>query len=229
MLARIFKLLFNKKTKPEEPIKMKTPLYTEQGIQVFQDGNVLEFTAGMMIDGDGANGQGGSGHGVYAPTGSGLKPLDYLANGGEPGNWWGLATNSQGIPIVQGKDDPAPGYYVSTTSLKIPGYKHGNPFREVDSESVPFIVVSRKIIKAVPGIVLGCRCTIKDIKTGKEIEAVAADVGPRLGEASIAAAKAFGVPSSPKNGGTKEPRFIYTVYTGIAANVNGVTYKLQAS
>jgi hypothetical protein len=33
-----------------------------------------------------------------------------------PGNWWALVTRN-GRPIVQGADDPAPGFYVSTTTL----------------------------------------------------------------------------------------------------------------
>lgn len=80
------------------------------------------------------------------------------------------------------------------------------------------------------GVVLGCKATVKDIQTGKILEASGVlDFGPKakLGEASIACAKFFGIPSSPKHGGTPEKRFIYTFFPGIPAVINGVTYQLQ--
>ena len=71
---------------------------------------------------------------------------------------------------------------------------------------------------------------MKDIKTGKVLNAAGVlDFGPKakLGEASIACAKFFDIPSSPKHGGTNEKRFVYTFFPGIAAVINGVTYQLQ--
>jgi hypothetical protein len=44
--------------------------------------------------------------------------LDFLANAGSTGRWGGLVTDSKGEPVVQGENDPAPGYYVSLTSLQ---------------------------------------------------------------------------------------------------------------
>ena len=79
-------------------------------------------------------------------------------------------------------------------------------------------------------MVLGCKATVEDTKTGKILKAAGVlDFGPRtkLGEASIACAEFFGVPSSPKDGGTSEKRFIYTFFPGIPAVINGVTYQLQ--
>lgn len=38
------------------------------------------------------------------------------ANAGRPDNWWGIVTR-HGEPVIQGANDPAPGCYVSTTSL----------------------------------------------------------------------------------------------------------------
>src|SRR6185436_7607262 len=49
------------------------------------------------------------------------------------------------------------------------------------------------------GVVLGCKATIEDTKTGKILKAAGVlDFGPRakLGEASIACAQFFGIPSS---------------------------------
>lgn len=85
------------------------------------DGSIV-FMGRLTVDADGAPK-------AYHPVGS--KGLDALANGGEPGNWWALATDavdargrptcmSAGKPIVQGPDDPAPGFYVSRSTMTCP-------------------------------------------------------------------------------------------------------------
>ena len=179
------------------------------------DGSYTTGPSPMAIDGDGANGQ--SSLPVYAPAG---KPsLDYLANAGGPGNWYGIVTHPNGAPVIQGADDPCPGAYVSATSYMHKGRSRTDPRAYVDSASVIYIVLPSHWRKEAEGIVLGCKATVLDTKTGKETDAVVADFGPRakLGEASIACANFFGVPSSPKNGGTDSKRFIYTFFPGVAA------------
>lgn len=186
---------------------------------ILHDDGRVSFTGEATINGDGSPRN-------YAPVGFG-RPLDYLANAGSPGNWWGIATDSAGKPIIQGKDDPFPGYYVSTTALKIPGYKHGDPRREVDSEKYPAIVVPRQLVPAVGPVVLGCKARVTDTKTGKSVEGVVFDIGPKthLGEVSIAAAKALGIPADPKKGGSSAKRFLYELWPGIPAE----GFKLQPS
>jgi hypothetical protein len=69
------------------------------------------YEAGMAIDADGAPK-------AYHPEDKGL---DSLSNAGQPGDWYGIVTDSgdrDGNPIIQGSDDPAPGFYVSPTSLQ---------------------------------------------------------------------------------------------------------------
>jgi hypothetical protein len=64
----------------------------------------------MAIDADWANGQTG-GVPVYAPRGFTPSPLDFLANAGEPGNWFGVVTDTNrpdGRPVKQKDGDPAP-------------------------------------------------------------------------------------------------------------------------
>jgi hypothetical protein len=167
----------------------------------------------MAIDGDGARN-------IYGPPGT--SPLDYLANAGHPGNWYGVVTDNgqpNGDPVIQGPDDPYPGYYVSATSYKHADFERKDPRAYVDSNAVPFIVLPSHWRKAVAGVVLGCKAQITDTETGIMLGAVVADFGPKAktGEASIAAAKFFGVPHSPKNGGTDEKRFNYQFWPGIAA------------
>jgi hypothetical protein len=186
----------------------------------------------MQIDGDGANGQTG-GVPVYAPQGFTPAPLDFLANAGGPGNWFGVVTATgpaNGTPVKQGKNGPAPGAYVSATSYRWPTLSRIDPLAYVDAASVPYIVLPSHWRKLAVGVVLGCKATVKDTKTGKILNAAGVlDFGPRakLGEASIACAKFFGIPSSPKDGGTSEKRFIYTFFPGVPAVINGVTYQLQ--
>lgn len=187
-------------------------LFSVKERSVNWDGSCASFVGQLTIDAD------GSPH-AYAPLKSGLPALDYLGNAGYPGNWWGIAVNSHGVPYIQTKSDPAPGFYVSTTSLKIKGFNNGDPRREVNSELVPFIVVPSPLIGAVKPVVMGCKAKLTDTLTGKWVDGVVADAGPatHLGEASIAAAKALSIPSNPKNGGSEDYRFLYQLWPGIPA------------
>ena len=93
------------------------------------------------------------------------------------------------------------------------------------------------IIKGVAGVVMGCRAVVTNTKNNKSVEAVVADGGPsnKLGEISLACAKAIGVPAGegakhPANsGGIDASSHVihYRLFPGVAAVVNGVTYPLQ--
>lgn len=185
------------------------------GVDVLWDGRVIKWTAGMQIDAD------GSPH-AYHPQNIGL---DHIRNAGSPGNWYGVVTDSQGEPVVQGPNDPAPGYYVSPTTYQHRQFKARDPRRYADSEKVPYVVVPGKIRKGVPPIVIGCRATVKNLRTGKEVVAVVADSGPsnKIGEGSIALAKALGINANARTGGTDERIIEYRLYPGEAAQ----GYELQ--
>ena len=180
------------------------------------------FVAGMTIDADGANGHDGSGRAAYGPPGT--QPLDYLANAGHEGNWWGIVTVN-GRPVVQHNGDPAPGYYISTTSYQREGLAITDPDRYLDSATEMFIVLPKHWWTMMPGIVLGCRATVLDSLTGREAECIVGDFGPRshIGEGSIALAKFFGLNADPKQGGVESKRFTYTFYPGISLD----GYELQ--
>lgn len=182
-------------------------------VTLYDDGRV-DFIGGMSIDADG-------GRRTYAPRGSGLPALDYLANAGEPGNWYGLVCDAHGNPVL------APsGYYVSPTTYRRREYPATDPRAYLDPESECFAVFPGPLRRLVRPVVLGCAVVIEDIKTGRQLRAVAGDAGPatHLGEASILCAIGFGVNPSPKHGGTDEKRFRYTFYPGVAAP----GYELQA-
>jgi hypothetical protein len=97
-------------------------------------------------------------------------------------------------------DDPAPGFYISTTSLEDPNYKREDTRRYVNAEAINFIVLPGRLGL---GAKLGDFAVVIHPETGVHAYAVYADVGPanKIGEASITLANALGIPSSPKSGG----------------------------
>lgn len=184
------------------------------------DGSYTSPVAAMAIDADGANGQ--SSAPVYAPVGYVPAPLDYLANAGGPGNWYGVVTNngqSSGHPIIQKDTDPAPGAYVSATSYKHKDKDRTDPRAYVDANAVVYIVLPSHWRMQAKGVVLGCRAEVHDTKTGKTIAAAVLDFGPKgkIGEASMACAREFGISDSPKHGGTEEKRFVFSFWPDQAA------------
>jgi hypothetical protein len=114
--------------------------------------------------------------------------------------------------------------FQDATSLRLDG-------KSLSAEVDRYFVVPPAIIRAVPGIVLGCQGHAKNLSNGKESDMVAGDIGPRrkLGEGSIALAEALGIPSSPIDGGTSERIVCVTLWPGKAAVVDGKKYALQAS
>jgi hypothetical protein len=134
-----------------------------------------------------------------------------------------------GKAAIQGPDYPSPGSFISKTAYRFPDVPSDSPYAYVDSATVPFIVVPPLIINAVGPVVLGCRARAKNQSNGRVVECMVGDVGPRtkLGELSIAAAAALGIPSSPRTGGTNSRIVMYELWPGQQAGVNGVTFRLQ--
>lgn len=111
--------------------------------------------------------------------------------------------------------------FQSDTSLHF----NGSP---LDSDQVRYIVVPPAILEGVPEIVLGCQAfaTYGD----RCFSAVVGDIGPRkkLGEISIALARALGIPCSPTTGGVPSG-VAFQVRPGVPADVDGVIFNLQPS
>lgn len=104
--------------------------------------------------------------------------------------FFAMATNSSGIPLIQGPDDPKPGYFVSTTALKQPGSAVKTPAAQLDSNEIPFAVVPGPWQKSSGGKYpkLGDYGVAYRKSTGKMEYFVVGDVGPakKLGEGSVA-------------------------------------------
>lgn len=151
----------------------------------------ISWTSGAVIDGDGCPR-------CYAPAGSGLQSLDYLANAGnEQDGWYGLVCIG-GAPVIQ-QCGPCKGYYLSPTALVDRSKTIIDPARYVDSANVPYVSIPPEL--KARGIALGDLAMVT--YQGRQTGAVIADISPRAhyGEISIYAAQVLGIPSSPKNGG----------------------------
>jgi hypothetical protein len=169
------------------------------------DGAVV-WRSGAAIDADGSPR-------AYHPDSA--KGLDKLANAGPLEHPWALACDPSGVEYVQRDTDPAPGFYVSTTSL-IDASVHEvrDPRRYVDSEQVAYVTCTRAMRGS--GVRMG------DLAVAclgdKVVPCIVADVGPHPGEVSIAAARALGIPSDPRTGGVSYPVVSYVIFAGSASS-----------
>jgi hypothetical protein len=173
----------------------EVPIWQLPGSQAFF------FVSGMTIDADGAPN-------AYHPDNIGL---DDLMNAGTPGHWDGIMTDADGNPLIQGSDDPFPGYYVSCTSLSDRTKPRNDPARYVDASKIPYVVLPRDLA-AQGGARLGDFAVVVNLRTGKSSYAIFADVGT-LGEGSIALASNLGIWSDARQGG-RRGGLLYLVFPG---------------
>lgn len=162
----------------------------------------------MTIDADGA-------YRAYHPNNR--LGLDSIEHAGYPGNWWALATdtgNPDGRPVIQNKNDPAPGYYVSMTSLYDSSIAdEHNPRRFVDAATIPYVVLPPEGFKHAK---LGDFAIIVNLQNGKVAGGIVADESaPELpmGEGSMVLAKMLGIDANPRTGGIKKS-VAYVIYRG---------------
>lgn len=105
------------------------------------------------------------------------------------------------------------------TSLQFEG-------KSIDSMTVAGVVVPSWLPNAVHGIVMGCQAMVTNLATGKTEPAVVYDKGPtrKSGEGSNLLCKRLDA-----EGGENRPLFVYEIFPGVPAVVDGVTYALQPS
>lgn len=162
------------------------------------------YESGMTIDADGAPN-------AYHPDNTGL---DDLKNAGTPGTWEGLAKDGDGEPIIQGPNDPFPGYYISATALADRSKPYNDPTRYVDASKIPFVVLPGGMARQL-GARPGDFATVFNQRNGKMSYAIYGDVGPydRIGEGSVALAENLGIRSDARNGGTRGG-IVFLVFPG---------------
>ena len=166
------------------------------------------YTSGMTIDADGS---------YRAFHHISKKGTDDLEHAGKPGNWWGLVTDTgetTGHPVVQGPNDPAPGFYISQTGMEDASKGEKDPRRYADAESVPYIVLSGGS-EQNPGATFGDYAVVFNKKNKQFAYAVYGDHWPttKVGEGSVALARALGIPANPRDGGA-EAGITYLVFPG---------------
>jgi hypothetical protein len=106
------------------------------------------------------------------------------------------------------------------------GGKEGGKYLNADVDK--YIVIPPQIRSKVPGVVMGCRGRMTNLKTGKSSPGVIGEIGPddKTGEAAYCLAKVIN-PSITYNSGDKSLNYLYELWPDKAAKVDGFTYKLQ--
>jgi len=194
------------------------------------DKSIVIANADGDIDADGANGQNGAKAAYMVDD----KGSEYLANGGmgmSHGRVVGVTSWFRSIVILNDDGEPfitMDGVIPSKTAYKWPRPLAVDGSAYVDSEMIPYICVPPEIQNGVAGVVLGCRCSVT-YKGGRPIEGMVADIGPRskIGEISIAMARALGINPDPRKGGEDRPLLTYVIYPGVFSRYRGTLVPLQ--
>jgi hypothetical protein len=169
------------------------------------DKNFLAWENGLRIDVDGAPN-------AYGPNNTGL---DYTANAGKAGNWYGVVTDKDGDPYVQGPRTRTRRLHQRDV-VAGPHQGRRRPHALRRRRSGPYLAIPKNAV-ADYGAHVGdigfayCR------RTGRFCAAIVADVGPKnkWGEGSPALARALGVPDNARHGGD-EAGIIVCVFLGTA-------------
>lgn len=184
-----------------------------------EDGRV-HFSADADIDADGANGQ----HGERAAYKDDDSGSELLANGGmtrrQDGKVVCAHAWARSIVILDSDNEPKifpGGVIASMTWYRDKTKSVSDPTAYVDAQTVPYVVVPPLIVQKTAGAVRGCRARVT--WQGRSVDCVVADLGPtnRIGELSIAAARALSMNSSPRNGGVTAAEVFYELWPGFAA------------
>jgi hypothetical protein len=199
---------------------MSTVIATVRGIQVTQeDDGRVHWQNGAAIDADGANGQNGNAFAYRYPTNDGLD--DIHGSAGFPNGSWQdvLVNDGNGHPLTDGN-----GNAYSLTTYTWPDRPIAT--RAVDATAVAYVVVNPHVRRNATGVVIGSKAVAT--YQGNSVDAVVADVsGPNdIGEISIAAAEALGIPSSARHGGVSRG-VQFEFWPGTPAVIDGETYLLQ--
>ena len=170
----------------------------------FQGDKAFFFESGMTITADGAPD-------AFNPQDDD-RARDWLANAGAPGNWWVLVTDANGEPVVQGLNDPMPGFYISMTALQDESKAEADPRRYVNADVVPYIVLP---YSQHGDAELGDFAVVMNRRNGLYTYAIFADLGPPryAGSGSIALAISLGINEDARWGGA-DGGVLYIVFPG---------------
>ena len=106
------------------------------------------------------------------------------------------------------------------------GGRDGGKYLNADKDK--YIVVPPQIRAQVPGVVMGCRGRVTNLKTSSMFEGVVGEIGPsdKTGETAYCLAKLLN-PKIDYNSGDSNKNYLYELWPDIPATVDSFTYKLQ--
>jgi hypothetical protein len=170
----------------------------------------VEITINMKIDVDGAPN-------AYGPKSK--KTLDYERNAHEgaqaSGRIVGYLTKKDGYtPELQGRHDPFPGYYISTTGFcdkRNPNLR--DPRRYVNASKVNYVVLAD--VAKDGGVALGDFVAVYSKKTRRAVFGIVGDSGnPGGAEGSLALLRALGYPFKNGKSGEAEKEIVIRYFPG---------------
>ena len=102
----------------------------------------------------------------------------------------------------------------------------GGKYLNADTDK--YIVVPPQIRAKLPGIVMGCRGKVTNLKTHVEEWGVVGEIGPedKTGETAYVLAKKLS-PMVEYNSGDEGKDYLYEIWPGVPATDGSFTYKLQ--
>lgn len=174
----------------------------------------------MTVDVDGAPN-------AYGPPGT--PALDFEKNAHTGGTMRGPIVGylmEHGKPVIQGSNDPMPGYYVSTTDFRDDSIADDrNPRKYVDATKINYVVLGsfgkRHHVK------LGDLVVVHSHETEKTVYAIVGDSGNAAGtEGSLALLQALGYPyKDGKDDAVEDPKIVIRYYPG--SNPQRTFYRSQ--
>lgn len=166
---------------------------------------------------------------AYGPRG--FKTLDILRNAHTMGNWnapiVGFLTE-HGKPLVQGPNDPAPGYYISQTSFEDDTLPERDPHRYVDATRISYVVLGNAARRR--GVHLGDFVAVYSTRTRRSVWGIVGDSGnPSGDEGSLHLLQALGYPFHDGRDDAVETRGEIIVRYFPGSNPHHVFFRDQAA
>lgn len=112
-------------------------------------------------------------------------------------------------------EGPHKDFYVSRTSLLYNSRETYRTSNFPDAEFIPYVVFPKPSDK-FPGLRLGDMAYVINLANRKATHAIFADTNPRVGEASLAVARALGRPDLSASNGEDRDVFVYILFPGTA-------------
>jgi hypothetical protein len=127
------------------------------------------------------------------------------------------------LDVCNDGSGPAHGdpYHQSQTA-----YYNGGKFLNADRDK--YIVVPPQVRAMVPPVVMGCKARVTNLDTKVTSAAVTGDIGPddKTGETAYCLAKKLNSKIT-HNAGDEKQIYLYELWPGTPASVDGKTYKLE--